>query len=65
VFLRAGKAGTDLSIQSQETAIAVSLALQHGCPADLIRSSMPRTADLQPEGAVGMLLDILAGKKTA
>lgn len=60
VFLRAGKAGTDISIQSQETAIAVSFALQFGCPVELMRQAMPRTAEGAPEGAIGMLLDILA-----
>jgi hypothetical protein len=63
VFLTAGKAGTDLAIQSQETAIAVSLALQYGCPVESLRSAMPRTQDGKPEGAIGMLLDILAEKK--
>ena len=63
VFLRAGKAGTDLNIQSQETAIAVSFALQYGCPVDLMRAAMPRTQDGEPEGAIGMLLDILAKDK--
>jgi hypothetical protein len=60
VFLQAGRAGTDLAIQSNETAIAVSMALQHGCSAEALRAAMPRTADGKPEGAIGMLLDILA-----
>ena len=59
VFLRAGKAGTDIAIQSQETAIAVSFALQYGCPLDAMRAAMPRTQEGEPEGAIGMLLDIL------
>src|SRR5262245_36447891 len=63
IFLRAGKAGTDLNIQSQETAIAVSFALQYGCPIDAMRAAMPRTQDGEPEGAIGMLLDILAEDK--
>jgi hypothetical protein len=61
VFLRAGRAGTDLNIQSQETALAVSMALQYGCPAEVLRAAMPRTADGKPEGAIGALLDLLGG----
>ena len=63
VFLQAGKAGTDLAIQSQETAIAVSFALQFGCSVDVMRAAMPRTQNGEPEGAIGMLLDILAKDK--
>lgn len=60
VFLRAGKAGTDLAIQAQETAIVASFALQYGAPIELIRAAMPRTADGKPEGPIGRLLDILS-----
>lgn len=60
VFLDAGKSGTDLKISSAETAIAVSLALQYGCPLEVLRKAMPRTNDERPEGAIGTLLDILA-----
>ncbi|RPJ39490.1 MAG: hypothetical protein EHM35_02270 [Planctomycetaceae bacterium] len=63
VFLRAGKAGTDLAIQSQETAIAVSMALQFGCPLETLRGAMPRSSDGKPEGAIGALLDLLANTK--
>ena len=64
VFLRCGKAGSDVSVQAQEAAILVSFALQYGAPAELIRAAMPRTADGKPEGAIGMLLDKLAEDKT-
>lgn len=62
IFLDAGKSGTDLNIQSDETAIAVSLALQHGCSLETLRKAMPRTNDGRPEGAIGTLLDILAAE---
>ncbi len=60
IFLRSGRAGSDLSIQSMETAIAVSMAFQHGCSAETLRAAMPRDDRQRPEGPVGMLLDILA-----
>ena len=65
IFLRSAKSGTDLNIQSLETAIAVSMALQYGCPAEVLRAAMPRTDRGEPEGAVGMLLDILAKREVA
>lgn len=60
IFVRSGKSGSDVSIQTQETAIAVSFALQFGCPLETIRKAMPRTNDGRPEGVIGTLLDILA-----
>jgi hypothetical protein len=60
VFLTSGRAGTDLAIQAQEAAIVLSLALQYGAPVETIRTALPRTAEGNPEGAIGMLLDILA-----
>ena len=59
VFLRASKTGTDLNIQSMETAIAVSMALQYGAPMEVLRAAMPRDDLQRPEGPIGMLLDIL------
>lgn len=59
LFLRSGKAGGDLSIQANETALAVSMALQHGTPLETIQRAMPRTSDGRPEGAIGTLLDLL------
>ena len=59
VFIRAGRAGSDVSISTNETAIAVSMALQHGTPLETIRKAMPRTNDGRPEGAIGTLLDLL------
>ena len=62
IFLRSGRTGTDLLIQTNETALAVSFALQHGCPLETIRKAMPRTNDGRPEGVIGTLLDILAAE---
>lgn len=65
LFIRAGKAGSDVSISTNETAIAVSMALQHGTPLETIRKAMPRTSDGRPEGAIGTLLDLLSEVEAA
>lgn len=57
IFLDASKSGTDLRLQMHEAAILASKALQYGCPAEELRTAMPRTADGKPEGAIGKLLD--------
>ena len=61
IFLNSGKSGTHLSIATQEIAIAVSFALQHGCEVEVMRSAFPRTAHGTAEGVMGKLLDELAG----
>ncbi len=60
IFIHPAKSGSDRDIAMQESAIAASFALQHGCSVDMIRSAMPRTSDGAPEGPLGTLLDRLA-----
>lgn len=59
LFLRAGKAGTDVAVASQETAIAASFALQFGADFETLRAAMPRDAQGKPEGPLGILFDML------
>ena len=58
IFLRAGKAGTDLDIATRELSIAVSFALQHGATIEEMRAAFPRHG-VHPEGALGTLLDLI------
>lgn len=60
IFLRSGKAGTDLSIAMIEAGVALSFALQCGANLDEMRAAFPRTEDGRAEGAIGQLLDLLA-----
>jgi len=57
LFLRSGKAGTDVNVLAMELAVAVSFALQYGCPMETMRSAVPRRSDGAPEGPLGALLD--------
>lgn len=63
VFLRAARTGTHVNVAMIEVAVAVSMALQHGCDVNTLREAMPRTEEGRPEGAIGHLLDILAKPK--
>jgi hypothetical protein len=60
VFLNAGKVGTDVDVSTRDSAIALSFALQFGCTVDVIRAAMTRDGNGQPEGPLGVLLDLLA-----
>jgi len=65
LFLRAGKAGTDMNILALELAVATSLALQYGCPEEDIRKSCPHSVDGRPEGPVGTILTLLEEARRA
>ncbi len=62
IFLSSGKSGSGLLIATNETAISASFALQFGCPPSVMREAMPRTAEGRPEGALGVLLELLAAQ---
>ena len=59
VFLGSRKVGTDVDIAAKDAAIAVSLALQYGCPLEHLVSAFLRRADGAPEGPLGTLLDLV------
>jgi hypothetical protein len=61
VFMDAHKVGTAIQVHGRDTAILVSLLLQHGCAIDTIRHALTRNADGSAAGPAGALLDLLAG----
>lgn len=54
-----GKAGTTIESHARDEAIAASLALQFGCPVDVLRGALTRNVNGSPSGALGRLLEIL------
>jgi len=65
VFLQATKTGTTIDINTRDSAIALSLALQFGCPLDVIAPTFLRSAEGRPEGPLGTLVDILVGRRSS
>lgn len=59
VFLDGGKSGTAVQNVSRDSAVAVSLALQHGAPLETLRLSMTRNDDGSAAGPLGKLLDLV------
>lgn len=60
IFVSGTKAGTDVQIVANEAAVAISIALQYGCPMETIREAVPRNEDGTPQGLSGALLDAAA-----
>lgn len=60
VFINGGKSGTEVEANVRDTAILVSLALQHGVPVATMASAITREGDGSPSTIIGVVLDRLA-----
>jgi hypothetical protein len=60
IFMNAGKIGTALDIAVRDTAIAVSIALQHGADPEALRRAFLRDGAGRAEGVFGKLFDLMA-----
>jgi hypothetical protein len=61
VFLNVAKSGTPLETYARDSAILLSLLLQHGCPIATVRHAICRNGDGSPSGPIGHLLDMIEG----
>ena len=53
------KLGSMADINAVDGAFAVSLALQYGCPIEVLRAGMKRNSDNTPQGPLGAALDAI------
>jgi hypothetical protein len=60
LFIQNHKADSSAGIMASDSAIAASLALQYGCPADVLRKALSRDARGNASGPLGVALDMLA-----
>ena len=61
VFLDSNKSGTAIQTYARDSAVVLSMLLQHGCPIETIRHAVTRNSDGKAAGPIGALLDLLAG----
>jgi hypothetical protein len=52
---------TPLSEDGKDAAVALSIALQYGAPAEVIRDAVTREKDGTPTGIIGFALDTIKG----
>ena len=62
IFLTNGKYGSDSDVSARDAAVVCSIALQFGTPLDVIRKALMRDGQSRPNGPLGVVLDLLAGK---
>jgi hypothetical protein len=60
IFLFGAKAGSDMALALADTAVALSVALQHGVTAQAMALSVSRNSDGVPVSVIGAALDLLA-----
>jgi hypothetical protein len=61
IFLDCAKGSSPLAADARDAAVTLSIALQHGVPAEAIRSAVTREANGSASGIVGAVLDLLEG----
>jgi hypothetical protein len=59
VFLVSAKSGEMLRAINRDSAIAASMALQHGCPLEKLREAMGRTERGEAESPIAAALDFI------
>lgn len=60
LFIRNHKCDSGAGIMASDSAIAASLALQYGCPAEVLRKALSRDARGNPSGPLAAALDALS-----
>src|SRR5262245_31681521 len=60
IFITNHRAGSAAGILASDAAIAASLALQFGCPVDVLRKALSRDSAGRATSPLGIALDIIA-----
>jgi hypothetical protein len=60
LFIQNHKADSGAGIMASDSAIAASLALQYGCPPDVLRKALSRDRQGRASSPLGVALDMLA-----
>jgi hypothetical protein len=63
LFVCNHKAGSASDVAARDAGILVSLCLQHGCSVERIARALSRNTDGSASGAIGAVLDRIAGGK--
>lgn len=59
IFINSVRMSSFADVNASDAAVAVSLALQHGVPVDILRTAMKRNGDGTAQGPLGEALDRL------
>ncbi len=62
IFIQNHKADSGAGIMASDSAIAASLALQYGCPPEVLSKALSRDARGNPTGPLSAALDMLVSR---
>jgi hypothetical protein len=65
LFISNGKAGSHADTCARDSAVVVSLALQHGVPLETLRKALMRDSRGRPGSPLGAALDLIASEQEA
>jgi hypothetical protein len=65
VFINTDKIGTAADVLARDSAVLLSLALQHGIPISAMRHAVTRDGNGEASGPIGKLLDLLHEEEAA
>jgi len=60
IFLQNHKPGSQADSNARDAAVAASLAMQHGCPLDVLQRAVLRDSQGRPATPLGAAIDCLA-----
>ena len=63
LFITNHHASSGAGIMASDAAIAASLALQHGCPAEVLRKALARDGHGRASSPLGVALDATVGSE--
>jgi ribonucleoside-diphosphate reductase alpha chain len=64
IFITDHRAGSAAGIMASDAAIAASLALQHGCPLEVLRKALSRDSHGRDTGPLSAALDSLMKRRS-
>jgi len=62
IFIAGSKSGQDFEAVCRDSAVLLSLCLQHGVPLEVIRGAVTRNEDSTPSTIVGAVVDRLGAR---
>jgi hypothetical protein len=62
IFINTAKHGTAVDVNARDAAVAASLLLQYGCPADTLSRALTRNSDGSASGPLARALDLLVAE---
>ena len=65
IFINGGKSGEVVEAIARDSAVVLSMALQHGVPIETIAHAITRNSQGEPQTIIGAIIDVLTRASSA